>query len=73
LHRPLCNRFLLNQADPKYAHPLIFGVCRSCGLVQILLSPLNECQAIARQRGFVERGAEFKTVFPASKYAMWSA
>ena len=35
----LCNRFLHNQADPEYTHPLAFGVCTSCGLIQIIQPP----------------------------------
>ena len=38
-YQPLCNRFLLNPADPEYTHPLVLGVCKSCGLLQLLDPP----------------------------------
>jgi hypothetical protein len=39
-------------------------------LCLLSLNPMNEERVIARQQGFVERGGEFKSIFPASQYAM---
>ena len=38
--QPISNRFLLKPQDDQFHHPLILGVCRYCGLIQ-LINPVS--------------------------------
>lgn len=33
--QPICNRYLADQTDQEFKHPLAIGQCPSCGLIQI--------------------------------------
>ena len=34
--QPICNRFLKSPDESEYKHPLILGLCNTCGLVQLI-------------------------------------
>ena len=34
--QPICNRFIKLPAEQEYNHSLIIGLCKSCGLIQLL-------------------------------------
>jgi hypothetical protein len=55
--QPRCNGLLLNRADVEYTHPLVLGVCRSCGLLQIMEPPptraLCEIERVGKRNKYI--------------------
>src|SRR5262249_50650981 len=45
--QPICNRFLAHMWEQEYRHRLALGVCRDCGLVQ-LVDPVPAVQLAPR-------------------------